>query len=47
MIGGLFFVINTWYHGAYPSMAVNVVWVVIALFALNRLGRAQREREQA
>ena len=41
MVGGLFFIINTWYHGAYPSMAVNVVWVIIALFALSRLRRQQ------
>jgi hypothetical protein len=34
MVGGLFFVINTIWHGAYPSAAVNVVWVVIALAAL-------------
>jgi hypothetical protein len=34
LIGGLFFVVNTWYHGAYPSALVNVVWVLIALFSL-------------
>jgi len=34
MLGGLFFVINTIWHGAYPSAAVNVVWVIIALVAL-------------
>jgi hypothetical protein len=34
LIGGLFFVINTWYHSAYPSALVNVVWVLIALFSL-------------
>jgi hypothetical protein len=39
MVGGLFFIINTWYHSAYPSMAVNVVWVIIAAFALRRLLR--------
>jgi len=34
MVGGLFFVVNTIYHGAYPSALVNVVWVLIALAAL-------------
>lgn len=31
IIGGFFFVINTYYHEAYPSMMVNIVWVVIAI----------------
>lgn len=28
--GGFFFVINTYFHQAYPSMVVNIVWVIIA-----------------
>jgi hypothetical protein len=31
LIGGLFFVVNTYYHQAYPSMLVNIVWVIIAI----------------
>jgi hypothetical protein len=31
IIGGLFFVVNTYYHQAYPSMMVNIVWVIIAI----------------
>jgi len=34
IIGGLFFVINTYFHQAYPSMFVNIIWVVIALVLL-------------
>jgi hypothetical protein len=34
MVGGLFFVINTFWHGAYPSAVVNVIWVIIAVAAL-------------
>lgn len=34
LVGGLFFIINTFYHGAYPSGVVNIVWVVIAVVAL-------------
>ncbi len=34
--GGVFFVINTYYHHAYPSMAVNIVWVIIAIVALTK-----------
>ncbi len=35
-IGGVFFVINTIYHAAYPSAIVNVIWVIIAIAALLR-----------
>lgn len=31
IIGGLFFVINTYFHHAYPSMVVNIIWVIIAI----------------
>ncbi len=34
IVGGIFFVVNTYHHGAYPSALVNVVWVIIALTAL-------------
>jgi hypothetical protein len=34
IIGGIFFVINTYYHQAYPSMLVNVIWVIIALLMI-------------
>ncbi|KAB7732881.1 hypothetical protein F5984_02725 [Rudanella paleaurantiibacter] len=36
IVGGLFFVVNTVHHGAYPSALVNVVWVIIAFAALLR-----------
>lgn len=31
IIGGFFFVVNTYFHQAYPSMMVNVIWVIIAI----------------
>ena len=31
IVGGLFFVINTYFHHAYPSMVVNIIWVIIAI----------------
>ncbi len=34
IIGGLFFVINTYYHQAYPSMLVNIIWVIIAIIMI-------------
>ncbi|MFD2521278.1 CBU_0592 family membrane protein [Emticicia soli] len=35
-IGGICFIINTYFHQAYPSMAVNIIWVLIALAAIIR-----------
>lgn len=36
LIGGIFFIVNTFYLKAYPSMAVNIIWVVIAFASLVR-----------
>ncbi len=38
--GGAALVINTYYHGAYPSAFVNVVWIGIALYALTIVRRS-------
>ncbi len=32
--GAFCLVINTYYHHAYPSAVVNIIWIGIALFAL-------------
>lgn len=34
LTGAIFLIVNTIYYGAYPSTAINVVWVGIALAAL-------------
>ena len=31
IVGGFLFVINTYFHHAYPSMVVNAIWVIIAI----------------
>lgn len=36
IIGGIFFVANTYYHKAYPSMLVNVIWVIIAIYMISK-----------
>ena len=36
IIGGLFFVVNTYFHQAYPSMLVNIIWVIIAIVMLSK-----------
>lgn len=34
LIGGIFFTLNTYVHQAYPSMIVNIIWVIIAIGAI-------------
>ena len=34
LLGGIFFTINTFVHKAYPSMIVNIIWVIIAIAAI-------------
>lgn len=36
LLGGVFFTVNTLVHHAYPSMIVNIIWVMIAIAALFR-----------
>lgn len=36
LVGGICFVINTYAHKAYPSVAVNIIWILIAIFAIMR-----------
>jgi hypothetical protein len=43
--GAAGFVVNGWWHGAVPSAALNVVWLLIGTVALIRLW--QRERSPA
>ena len=40
LIGGLFFVINTYYHRAFPSMILNIVWMLIAAISLLKAKKA-------
>lgn len=37
--GAAGFVVNTSWHGAVPSATLNVVWCLIALWSLWRIGR--------
>ena len=37
--GAAGFVVNGWWHGAIPSAALNVLWMLIGGFALIRLSR--------
>ncbi|CAN5387906.1 hypothetical protein BH10PSE13_BH10PSE13_05960 [soil metagenome] len=41
-VGAAFFVVNTWWHGAIPSMSLNIVWSLIGFWALWRMRRSRR-----
>ncbi len=43
--GSVCLLINTLYYGAYPSAAVNAIWLGIAFFALARSRRQPRGAE--
>ena len=47
VVGAAGFVINGWWHGAIPSAALNVVWLMIGAFALIRLSRKARAPAKA
>ena len=37
VVGAAGFVINGWWHGAIPSATLNVLWLMIVLFASIRI----------
>lgn len=40
VIGAAGFILNSGYHGAIPSVAINILWVAIGVFALWRIYRS-------
>jgi hypothetical protein len=36
VVGSIGFIVNSGYNGAIPSVALNVVWMIIGLIALAR-----------
>ena len=40
VIGAAGFILNSGYHGAIPSVAINILWVAIGVFALWRVYKA-------
>jgi len=47
IFGSFLLIINTAYHHAYPSTAVNVVWIVIAVLSLLHANRRNLEAPKA
>ena len=44
LVGAAGFMVNGWWHGALPSASLNVVWFLIAAWALWRIWK-RREPE--
>lgn len=36
LVGGVCLLANTFYYGAFPSTAVNIVWIAIAVLTIVR-----------
>lgn len=47
VVGAAGFVINGWWHGAIPSAALNVLWLIIGAFALWRILARRRKAVEA
>jgi hypothetical protein len=45
--GAAGFIVNGWWHGAIPSAALNVVWMLIGVVALLRIGAKRRKIAEA
>jgi hypothetical protein len=45
--GAAGFIVNGWWHGAIPSAALNVVWMLIGAVALLRIGAKRRRIAEA
>lgn len=44
LFGAAGFIVNGWWHGAIPSVALNVIWMMIGAVALWRIHRRPRAR---
>lgn len=44
VVGALGFILNSGWNGAWPSVALNVVWMAIGVYALTRNRRADSSR---
>ena len=46
VVGAAGFVVNGWWHGAMPSATLNVLWLMIGLFASIRIMKRSRRENQ-
>jgi purine-cytosine permease-like protein len=45
IIGAVCFAINSYTHGAMPSVAVNIVWIGFALETLYKIWKSKKETQ--
>jgi hypothetical protein len=43
VVGAAGFIVNGWWHGALPSATLNVLWLMIGLFAAIRIFKRRRK----
>jgi hypothetical protein len=36
IVGSIFLIVNTFHYGAYPSGALNIFWMAIAIYAMRK-----------
>jgi len=46
VVGAAGFVVNGWWHGALPSATLNVLWLMIGLFASIRILKRRKRAVQ-
>lgn len=48
VIGGALLIINSFYYGAFPSVGINVAWIIIGLATLSRIrfGRVRSSKQE-
>lgn len=44
VVGAAGFIVNGWWHGALPSATLNVLWLMIGLFAAIRILQRRKAR---
>ena len=47
VVGAAGFIVNGWWHGAIPSTALNVVWMLIGGIALWRIAQQRKSSTSA
>ena len=47
LTGGIFLMVNTVVHRAYPSSFINLVWIIIAVVALWNIRKQKNKRPLA
>lgn len=45
IVGSIFLAVNTLYYGAIPSSLVNIIWAIIAVFAILMIAKKWRKRK--